>query len=108
MPDLPQRVPRPGDRAHVTHTPAVPLSDPRPSAHARGYGRRWQRLRLTILYRDPICVRCERRASIDIDHIVPKERGGTDAASNLQGLCHGCHSRKTCVADGGWGRPRKG
>lgn len=27
---------------------------------------------------------------------------------NLQPLCHGCHSRKTALRDGGFGRGREG
>lgn len=38
-----------------------------------------------------------------VDHITPKRRGGTDVRSNLQSLCHSCHSRKTALEDGRWG-----
>lgn len=83
------------------------------SAARRGYGRRWQRLRLMILARDPMCRcgldgcdhepgRCV-RPSEHVDHIVPRARGGDDSEGNLQGLCAGCHSRKTVLEDGGFG-----
>lgn len=39
-----------------------------------------------------------------VDHIVPKERGGADELHNLQVLCAPCHSRKTAIEDGGFGR----
>ena len=85
----------------------------RESAARRGYGRRWRRLRLMILARDPVCTcpldgcdhepgRCV-RGSEPVDHIVPKVRGGDDSEENLQGLCAGCHSRKTAREDGGFG-----
>lgn len=61
----------------------------------RGYGARWRKLRLLALHRDPVCVRCQRRPTVDIDHIIPKAAGGTDSLDNLQGLCHSCHSAKT-------------
>ncbi len=35
--------------------------------------------------------------------MIPRRRGGTDAESNLQGMCHDCHSRKTALEDGRWG-----
>lgn len=74
------------------------------TASARGYGRRWRKIRLMVLARDPVCVICHRAASTDADHIVPRAEGGTDALGNLRGLCHACHSRRT-AADGG--RPRR-
>ena len=37
----------------------------------------------------------------DVDHIVARADGGTDDRSNLQPLCHACHSRKTVRENGG-------
>ena len=68
----------------------------RASPSRRGYGRRWQRLRMMVLRRDPICtVPGCLQSSTDADHIVPKRDGGTDSMDNLQGLCKRHHSRKT-------------
>lgn len=66
-------------------------------------------LRPSQLLREPFCRECARRAvaedlphlrrirATDVDHVVP-HRGNwqifTDR-SNLQSLCHSCHSRKT-------------
>jgi len=75
----------------------------RPSSHQRGYGRRWQRIRRIILRRDPICKICGRAPSTEVDHIIPREAGGTDDPDNLQGACKPCHSRKTAQEDGRWG-----
>lgn len=75
----------------------------RGSAASRGYGSRWRRLRRMILNQQPLCVRCGAPAT-DVDHIVPRAAGGDDSASNLQGLCKSCHSRKTSTQDGGFGR----
>ena len=68
----------------------------RESPSRRGYGRRWQRLRMMVLRRDPICVvaGCI-EPSTDADHIIPKSQGGDDSMENLQGMCHSHHSRKT-------------
>jgi 5-methylcytosine-specific restriction enzyme A len=80
----------------------------RPSAHARGYGTAWQRLREAVLAEDPLCRHClavgVTKAAEHLDHIVPKRRGGTDARANLQPLCHRCHSLKTYAEDGAFGR----
>jgi 5-methylcytosine-specific restriction protein A len=80
-------------------------AEQRPNAAARGYGARWRRLRLIILRRDPMCrwPGCN-KASTDVDHRIAREDGGTDAESNLWGLCHSHHSRKTVASDGGFGR----
>ena len=78
--------------------------DQRPCAARRGYGRRWQRLRRLVLQRDPFCVMCRHALATEVDHIVPKSRGGRDSLDNLQGLCKPCHSEKTVREDGGFGR----
>ena len=85
----------------------------RPSSTGRGYGRAWQRLRLTVLADAPFC-RCGGctscrlqmrglraspsaciRASTEVDHVKPLRAGGTDDPANLQALCKSCHSAKT-------------
>ena len=81
--------------------------DRRGTSTHRGYGSRWQRLRLLVLARDPVCRHpgCT-ELSTDVDHVVPKSQGGTDTMENLQGLCHGHHSLKTDKEDGGFGHYR--
>ncbi|MDA2932642.1 HNH endonuclease [Nitrospinae bacterium AH-259-F20] len=70
----------------------------------RGYGARWQRLRVLVLKRQPICNLCKRKPATEVDHIKPKAAGGGDEMDNLQGLCKPCHTRKTYAeARGGRG-----
>lgn len=75
----------------------------------RGYGTAWQALRKDILLRDLYtCQMCGgsvgmHKGDAHVDHIIAKEKGGTDDESNLQTLCAGCHSRKTNAEDGGFG-----
>jgi 5-methylcytosine-specific restriction enzyme A len=80
----------------------------RGNSSQRGYGAVWRKRRLDILARDPFCMigaKCDpdntgRRApSTDVDHIVPKNAGGSDFEENLQGACHECHSWKTATQD---------
>ena len=64
------------------------------------YGRKWYKLRQSILKRDSyLCQECLRNGKYqvaeDVDHIVPLTQGGTDDESNLQSLCHECHKIKT-------------
>ena len=66
----------------------------------------WDIEREFVLARDKMCQAdgCDQPAK-DVDHIVPRSRGGEDRMSNLQGLCHAHHSQKTPREDGRW-RPR--
>ena len=61
----------------------------------------WRKLRLIVLRENPLCVHCAdkgitKQADV-VDHIVPvkKWKEGELEQSNLQGLCHPCHNRKT-------------
>lgn len=58
-------------------------------------------LRASVLADNPWCVQCQQRGqlvvAVDIDHITP-HGGDWDRfwdRANLQGLCRGCHTRKT-------------
>lgn len=73
----------------------------RGTASRRGYGARWRKLRLMVLRARPLCadpfsLHGETAvAATDVDHIVARRAGGSDAMENLQSLCHACHTRKT-------------
>jgi 5-methylcytosine-specific restriction enzyme A len=73
----------------------------RGTASQRGYNAEWRRLRVVILTRDPVC-RYERgclQRSTEVDHIVPKARGGTNERSNLRGMCR-YHNRSRSFSKG--------
>lgn len=43
------------------------------------------------------CVRCGRwvtKSELDVDHILPKSKGGSDKAYNLQAMCRHCNRSK--------------
>ncbi|MCU7916559.1 MAG: HNH endonuclease [Candidatus Thiodiazotropha sp. (ex Gloverina cf. vestifex)] len=62
----------------------------------RGYGAEWQRIRKRILKRDGyLCQVCRMRDATQVDHIVPKVKGGTDDPANLRAICKPCHATKT-------------
>lgn len=74
------------------HQPAAWQHDQ--TAHQRGYGQRWRKLRARILRHEPNCRHCGRPAT-EVDHITPKHLGGTDNPANCQPLCKKCHQVKT-------------
>ena len=80
---------------------------------SRTYGRRWQRLRLAYLARNPLC-QCDEnegagcgRAATVVDHRTP--HNGDPALlydwDNLRSMTKACHDRKTAARDGGFGNP---
>lgn len=77
--------------------------DIRPSSTQRGYGSKWRFIRAQYLKAHSFCVVCG-APSTEPDHIIPRARGGTDVWTNLRALCHSCHSRKTALEDGSFGR----
>jgi len=90
-----------------------PVDAGRPSASVRGYDRKWQKLRLMKLARNPLCEACDAMGDVaaaeEVDHIVPVARGGALMdITNLQSLCKMHHSRKTVLEDGGLGREPAG
>jgi 5-methylcytosine-specific restriction protein A len=80
----------------------------RGSSYDRGYDNRWRKYRIIFLREHPLCEICLKEGKItqatDIDHRLP-HRGDKKLfwdESNLQALCHSCHSRKTAMEDGGF------
>ena len=69
----------------------------RPSPTARGYDANWRnRIRPAVLERDNYtCIEpgCGAPAT-EVDHIVPKHKGGTDDPANLQSVCRRHHGTK--------------
>lgn len=52
-------------------------------------------LRRAVLERDNYtCQRCNSRSFLELDHIIPRSKGGATTYENLQVLCHGCNMQK--------------
>lgn len=66
----------------------------------------WKTIRERVLIENPFCIECQKinviKKATDVDHI--KDHLGNHklffSYSNLQSLCHECHSRKTAKTSG--------
>ena len=66
-------------------------------------GRALQRIREQLMWHNPLChgpdSECQKAKRItlwvELDHIKPLHKGGTDTPDNRQGLCEPCHKAKT-------------
>jgi 5-methylcytosine-specific restriction protein A len=89
------------------------LKDNRPSAHKRGYGSRWRRIRRNHLAGEPLCRECRKMNKITaatiVDHIIPHKGDMVlfYAPDNRQSLCKTHHDIKTATEDGGFGHKMK-
>lgn len=60
----------------------------------------WGRKRILLIEKHPYCSLCGARPTknseveLDIDHIMPTSKGGSDDFENLQVLCHRCNRAK--------------
>lgn len=70
---------------------------------------RWRRIRARQLTREPLCRQCKAdgrtTAAVVVDHIDGKAATAHDYRDeNLQSLCEPCHSAKTALENGSFGR----
>jgi len=71
------------------HNGNIFVENPRPSYQFS------RRLRRFIFRRDPNeCAYCGSKKELQIDHIIPISRGGTNDPKNLQILCRKCNQSK--------------
>jgi len=98
---------------HKTKTESAVRKRTRRNPHNHLYGRKWKKRSKQYLKKNPLCVHCLERgetvAAEMVDHIEP-HKGDLLLfwlVSNWQGLCLSCHSTKTVLFDGGFGRPRR-
>jgi 5-methylcytosine-specific restriction protein A len=60
-------------------------------------GRRLQQARYVLFRAQPLCVLCGLAPATIRDHILALSEGGRDELANTQGVCDGCHQRKTTI-----------
>ncbi len=90
------------DESDARYREALP--DARPAYYQRYNDPEWKRIRAAYIKAHPLCAECGEKGK-HVDHISSRAKGGTNEESNLQTLCHRCHSRKTGQMDGGFGNP---
>ena len=59
-----------------------------------GFGKNTVIKNLLIEKRGPYCEKCGEGIELQVDHIVPISRGGTNDLENLQLLCYKCHQER--------------
>lgn len=63
----------------------------------RKYGREWKRIRDRYVKAHSLCERCLKEGRFtpveEVHHILPVNRSGTNAESNLMSLCKSCHNK---------------
>ena len=96
---MPNKPPRLGQRAPQAKQPRLP--DHREQSQKRGYDSTWRALSKQVRMEEPLCRHCLRDGRVEaatcVDHIVPISQAPDLrlVRSNLQALCHACHTRKT-------------
>ncbi|MCY1533414.1 HNH endonuclease [compost metagenome] len=87
------------------HKPASPETQRHEVGNTWGQGRGgrpWRRKRDAVLLRDQYtCQVCDKVTDeLEVDHITPLARGGSDDMSNLRAICVPCHKIKTAREGG--------
>ena len=96
---MPNKPPRLGQRAPQAKQPRLP--DHREQSQHRGYDSTWRALSKQVRMEEPLCRHHLREGRVEaatcVDHIVPISQAPDLrlVRSNLQALCHACHTRKT-------------
>lgn len=75
----------------------------RGTAHQRGYGANWKKVRRMQLAHEPLCRDCKAEGvvtmGVEVHHIQAKRDGGEDSFENLMTLCKSHHSQRTAKGE---------
>ena len=102
MPQFPKPCVVCGVITRESRCPEHRLPDRRPSTARRGSSTDRRKMRARALHRGRHrCARCgvvdKTGKSLEVDHVLPLERGGDHSDANLQVLCKTCHAEKTSL-----------
>lgn len=78
-------------------------------AYQRGPQYGFENVKMYVRARDKYkCQYCGKRfpSDLEVDHIVPRSRGGTDRSDNLVAACHDCNQRKGKMTATEFGYPK--
>jgi hypothetical protein len=91
--------------SHAKVVEAVPAKPTTTAPTAQGYQRKdgYRRHRTKVFERDGHqCVYCGSTEDLELDHVVPVNRGGSNSIDNLATCCKTCNSRKRDMAPAKW------
>lgn len=77
-------------------------------AYQKGPLYNWENVKMYVRHRDNYtCQYCRRKNpdDLEVDHITPKSRGGTDRPDNLVAACHNCNEKKRNMTAEEFGYP---
>lgn len=80
----------------------------RPSYRQRGYTAAWDRMAREMRERGEVCVWCREARATELDHVVPKARGGTNDRSNAAPSCGACNRKRAAQLAAETRRARRG
>ena len=60
-------------------------------------GRGWDKTRRKVLRNSSTCYVCGQPGADEVDHIIPRFRGGSDSIENLRPVHVNCHARKSAA-----------
>lgn len=91
----------------MTDRPSWATESPEAAAK-RIRGRKGVDMRARVLNAEPLCRPCAKAGrtcvAVEVDHVTPLSRGGTNDLGNLQPICLQCHQDKSLRERGA--RPR--
>lgn len=58
---------------------------------SEGSSAEWERIRRRVLADDPLCHWCRTEPATQVDHVVPRVRGGDERPENLVPSCEPCN-----------------